>query len=151
MSCGNHTQNTNDKELNPSILNSEQKNEQAESAKEKAENITSSFISKFDISTMLLENYFGAFGENYQRIDLKIKSINKKMDSQNEYFLIGSTVLKNKEVPYEGIIKISSVQKSNLNPYQIDDSTNYTIEINANCKFSIEQRFEFYLYPLLFI
>ncbi len=29
---------------------------------------------------------FPTFSKNYQRIDLKIKSINKKMDSQNEYF-----------------------------------------------------------------
>ncbi|HNY45237.1 MAG TPA: hypothetical protein PKG96_07475 [Bacilli bacterium] len=129
MSCGNNSPKTNNEmKQNP-------KNEIAENSKEKFENITSKFISEFDISEMLLDKYFGAFGQNYQRIDLKVKSINKKIDSPSEYILTGTTILKNKEVPFEGVIKINTVKKSNLNPYQIDDSTYYTIEINCNYQF----------------
>ncbi len=133
MSCGNNSPKTNIE------LKQKQENEIEKNSKEKLENITSKFISEFDISTMLLNKYFGAFGKNYQRIDLKIKSINKKLDSPSEYLLTGTTILKNKEVPYEGLIKINMVEKSNLNPYQIDDSTNYTIKINSNYRLIEDQ------------
>ena len=134
-SCGNNSQKTNDNEQNHNTLNSARKIGEIKSINEKNENITSSFVSTFDISSMILNKFFGAFGQNFQRIDLRLKSINRKIDLPSEYVIIGITLLKNKEVPFEGVIKINNVQKSNLNPYQIDDSTNYTIEINADYRF----------------
>lgn len=135
VSCGNNSQTSYDNEQKQKILNSEKKIGETENIKEKVEIITSNFVSSFDISSMILDEFFGAFGQNFQRIDLRIKSINKKIDSPNEYIITGTTLMKNKEVPYEGMIKINNVQKSNLNPYQLDDSINNTIEINADYRF----------------
>ncbi|HPO63377.1 MAG TPA: hypothetical protein PK762_09900, partial [Candidatus Kapabacteria bacterium] len=56
MSCGNNSPKTNIE------LKQKQENEIEKNSKEKLENITSKFISEFDISTMLLNKYFGAFG-----------------------------------------------------------------------------------------
>ena len=111
-----------------------EKDQHANNKKEIISNITLNFVTEFDISSMMLDTLFGAFGNNFQRINLMIKSI-KKSESPEKYLVEGCTVMKNKEVNYKGEIDLKNVSESNFNPYNFSDSTNFTIEISASYNF----------------
>jgi hypothetical protein len=88
------------------------------------------FCSKFDISAGLANNsFYGAFGDNYYRIDLHIDSVVKYSDCL--YNLYGYTSLKSKKVKYVGNLKIVNVDRSNLNLYGLNDSINFFTQIRA--------------------
>ena len=96
-------------------------------------NYLTEFCLQYDISSGLANNsFYGAFGDNYYRIDLYIDSALKYSDCM--YYLSGYTSLKGKRVEYTGDLKIVNVNKSNLNLYGFNDSINFYTQIRATYK-----------------
>ena len=95
---------------------------------------TKEFCKTYDISTGFDSlALYGAFGNDYYRIDLFIDSV-KKTNHCN-YQVFGSTKLKNNKVNFSGNLDIIKVEKSNLNLYGFNDLTYYYTLIVANYEF----------------
>ena len=92
--------------------------------------ITEKFCLKHDISNSFDSSYYGAFGNNYQRIDLIIDTI-YKLESPTNYQLEGSTVLKGKQVNYKGTLNIKEVEQENSDLYGMN-SGSFMTTINAD-------------------
>lgn len=87
--------------------------------------ITVEFCEKWDISASFDSSYYGAFGKNYQRIDLIIDSIIKTINP-SVYSIWGSTILKGKEVNYVGELRITSVEQSEYDLYGFQSGSKET-------------------------
>jgi hypothetical protein len=96
--------------------------------------ITNEFCQNYDISigfdSLAL---YGAFGNDYYRIDLFIDSVKKT--NRCNYLIFGSTTLKNNKVDFSGSLDITKVEKSNFNLYGFNDSTYYFTQIMAEYEF----------------
>ena len=91
--------------------------------------ITEEFCSNHNISNSFDSSYYGAFGNNYQRIDLIIDTI-YKLENPKKYRLIGSIILKGKQVGYEGNLIITKVAQDNTDLYGMN-SGSYMTNIKA--------------------
>lgn len=102
--------------LIPTIVQS-----QEDSQKFKAEILKSDYVDKkdikaeilpFDISGLLTKtsnaSVFGFIGSDYQRIRIKIASIIKNKDLQDQYFVYGKSMVKENICEFQGLLKITN-------------------------------------------
>ena len=80
---------------------------------------------KYDFSKLWLETdnnlVYGILGDEYQRIQIKLISISKNINNQNEYFVYGKSNVKENICEFVGKITILKIQESIREHFGVDD------------------------------
>lgn len=89
-------------------------------------------FNKYDFSKVWLKtesrNIYGIIGENHQRIKVKLISITKSSQDDNEYFVKGKTKVKNNICDFSGKITLKEVFILNKFDYGVDNWAKGKIE-----------------------
>lgn len=82
-------------------------------------------FSKYDFSELWLQTdnnlVYGILGDDFQRIQLKLISISKNINNQNEYFVYGKSKVKENICEFVGKITILKIQESKREHFGVDD------------------------------
>ena len=80
---------------------------------------------KYDFSKLWLETdnnlVYGILGEAYQRILIKLLTIEKNINNPNEYFVYGKSSVKENVCEFVGKITILKIQESKRERFRVDD------------------------------
>jgi len=86
-------------------------------------------LTKYDFSKLLLHTdnsvIYGFIGENYQRIRIKIITVNKDSVSPDTYRVHGKSMVKNNIDEFNGTIKIINIRKFNQQLHGCEDEYKY--------------------------
>ncbi|WP_225875156.1 hypothetical protein [Flavobacterium bernardetii] len=82
-------------------------------------------FSKYDFSELWLQTdnnlVYGILGDDFQRIQIKLISISKNINNQNEYFVYGKSKVKENICEFVGKITILKIQESKREHFGVDD------------------------------
>lgn len=80
---------------------------------------------KYDFSDLWLQTdnnlVYGILGDDFQRIQIKLISISKNINNQNEYFVYGKSKVKENVCEFVGKITILKIQESKRKHFGVDD------------------------------
>ena len=80
---------------------------------------------KYDFSELWLKSdnnlVYGILGDDFQRIKIKLISISKNLNNQNEYFVYGKSSVKENVCEFVGKITILKIQESKREHFGVDD------------------------------
>jgi hypothetical protein len=88
-----------------------------------SEESISEFIG-FDFSFLWLDKrieYIGYIGNDYQKMDIQFDNINKSPHSEDEYIVVGTSLVKQNKCNFQGVIKITNIRKLKELNYGVDD------------------------------
>lgn len=116
----------------------------------KEENFKSKY-SKYNFSSLLTpgKDFLGYIAPSFTRLKIKLTSVNKEADKQDQYKITGYSIVKNNKCDFEGIIKIIEIREYKQMHYGCDDEYKnrgiqsqgillgkYVFKENENQKFS---------------
>jgi hypothetical protein len=88
----------------------------------KDDNFKSKYI-KFDFSALLTPrtDFLGYIEPNFRRLKIKFTTVKKESGPQDQYKVIGYSIVKNNKCDFEGVIKIIQIREYKQMHYGVDD------------------------------
>ena len=100
---------------------------------------------KYDFSELWLQAdnniVYGVLGDDFQRIQIKLISISKNINNQNEYFVYGKSKVKENICEFVGKITIDKIQESKREHFGVDDEYKY---LGIKTQGLLSAKYEFY-------
>lgn len=100
---------------------------------------------KYDFSELWLQTnnnlVYGILGDDFQRIQIKLISISKNTNNQNEYFVYGKSKVKENICEFVGKITIYKIQESKREHFGVDDEFK---NLGINTQGLLSAKYEFF-------
>jgi len=107
-------------------------------------NLKTSYI-KHDFSNILLpkHNFIGYIEPDYKRLKIKFTSITKNPIKEDQYFVIGYSIVNNNKCDFEGTIDIAQVREYKEIEYDMDKSSKYNTKSEIKAQGVLLGRYKF--------
>lgn len=78
---------------------------------------------KFNFSTLLMprNDFLGYIGPNFRRLKIKLTTVKKESSTQDQYKVIGYSIVDNNKCDFEGVIKLIQIREYKQMHYGVDD------------------------------